>query len=182
MRLSRISSRFCLPPPHGRPPGVHMSGVIRAALMAARAWPYEQDGAERSESSQLSMAVGLAWEDWYGPQIPGVVYHPGALFFEGVWFSPDALDLDNLVLHEIKTTTKHEATPRSVLHWDLQLRGYLWALGEGEWRRAVLHVLHVGQPPLPELRIWEVEYEYEELRDTWKTVLSPFIDRAIPET
>jgi len=174
MRAERIDYEFRLPDRDpGRPRGVHLSGVIRAALQACHMDPY---GDTPDAASQLRMAVGLAWEDWYGPRIPNAIYHPGTLFSNRVYFSPDAIDLDNRILHEIKTTTSAVKPPTENLYWNLQLQGYLWCLGEGEWTRARMHVLHIGRQY--QLAIWDVEYSPEELKQTWKNILEPYIDLA----
>lgn len=170
-----------VPRDESRPRGLHLSALVRAALQEAGLDPGEWP----EEKRLLAMQIGLAWEDWYGPRIPNAVYHPGSLLHEDVWFSPDALDLDRRILHEIKTTSrsprKPSKSPFRYLPWNLQVQGYLWCLGEGEWTKAQIHVLHVGQPPAPELEVWEAEFEPFELRRTWKNVLEPMKAKAEKE-
>lgn len=161
-----------------RPRGLHLSALVRAAMREAGLSPVEWP----EEKRLLAMQIGLAWEDWYGPKIEGAIYHPGSLLHDDVWFSPDALDLENRILHEIKTTSRRPRNPSESpfrnLYWNLQVQGYLWCLGEGEWMRARIHVLYVGQPPAPELEVWEAEFEPFELCRTWKNILEPMKAKA----
>lgn len=133
-----------------RTPGVHVSGLIRK--MAAqygilkKKWipdpedihlvEVEGDGAKwwdtLDEDSKTRMAVGMAWEQWYLPQLPHVVYQPGEMCVEGVYMTIDGKSLEDndrdvivverglyaprrhsrprhryaLAVHEIKTTSK----------------------------------------------------------------------------
>lgn len=164
-----------------RPSGLHLSALVRAALKEAGldnnygTWPEER--------RLLAMQIGLAWEDWYGPRLDGVIYHPGSMLCDDVWFSPDAIDMDHLILHEFKTTSRmpRGQSPFRQLSWNLQVQGYLWCMsqmGLGEWTVAQLHVLYVGQPPAPVLEVWQAEYEAFEIRRTWKNVLEPMKPKA----
>jgi hypothetical protein len=167
----------------GRPAGIHLSSLVHAAIERAGAG-YRNSGGPPDERLRLAMQIGLAWEDWYGPRIEGAIYHPGSLLYEDVWYSPDALDMDRLILHEIKTTsrTPRGQDPFQTLRWNLQVQGYLWCLGQGEWTRAQIHVLYLGQPPAPVLEVWEREYGVEELKRTWYQVLEPMKEFVEAET
>lgn len=161
-----------------RPRGLHLSALVRAAMreagIQAPEWP--------DDKRTLAMQIGRAWEDWYGPRIDGAIYHPGSLLYGDVWFSPDAIDFDQCIIHEIKTTSrtprKPSQSPFRRLDWSLQVQGYLWCIGEGEWTRARIHLLYVGQPPAPELEVWEAEFDPCELRRTWKMILEPMKAKA----
>src|SRR5258706_11163381 len=99
-----------------RSPGVHVSGLIRAMAVdygiLDRKWVPEdfdllditEDGTDAGEwwngldeDSKVRMAIGMAWEQWYLPQIPGVIHQPGELYLNGVYLTLDGEGRDLLL-------------------------------------------------------------------------------------
>lgn len=123
-----------IPFPQGGPPrsgGVHLSGLLKSMAIeygfldkqyaddlklvevagSGEAWWNALD-----DDSKLRMSVGLAWEGWYLPQVPGVIHQPGEMEIDGVYMTCDGQSLDvimierrrrhTLAIHEVKTTSK----------------------------------------------------------------------------
>jgi len=176
MRCSFLGYADLKLPAGNRSSGVHLSGVIRAMMAdMGRKWASEE---EPGHDGLCRMALGLAWEEWYGPLAFGGDYHPGEFEFDGILFTPDAVDWERRIVYEIKTTSKRSTSPEASLHWLLQVKGELWAIGRGEWRRAGFHVLQLSPPQ--RIDIWGLEFDPDDLDRTWRMILS-YKDKAKPE-
>lgn len=119
----------------------------------------------------LKIALGLAWEDWYMPQVESrpksdreryeLEYHPGELWLDGVSGSPDALEgvyvaegpygefiYQRTIVHECKLTWDHGSTPiESKWLWLSQCRSYCHMINQtkpGSALESHLHVLNVN--------------------------------------
>lgn len=206
MKIIETQVRLFLPPPRTpRTPGIHVSGVIRAIAIEAGILPQEWtddlslcDVREiKDEVALLRISIGLAWEEWYIPQILGpeleVVDHPGEYCVDGIYCSPDGESLscvftDNkyrLTMHEVKATYKSTNTVGDVRGewlWLTQIKAYCKARGT---RFAMLHVLFLcGDykfPITPQLKHWAIEFEQEEIDDNMQ-FLADYRDEKINGT
>lgn len=119
-----------LPPPRTvRSEGVHVSAIIRCIALETGILAYgiaeELDLLELKGTNEarfadpvvaLRICIGLAWEEWYIPQLPEVVDHPGEMCVAGIYMTHDgealsAVVMDNrkqhrIVVHEVKATYK----------------------------------------------------------------------------
>lgn len=198
-----------LPPSGGAPRtvGLHVSGIIRCIATETGflkpEWVEELSLVDASqvdwwngldESSQLRVALGLAWEQWYIPQLGNVVDHPGEMVLNGVYLTHDGESLDmvlsssgkwELAVHEVKATYKSIRTvaPRLVdgvgdadlssqFMWLSQTMAYAKARGA---RVVYLHVLFMcgdySFPIKPRRLVWRIDYTQEELDENWDTLL-----------
>lgn len=177
MRIFELGTADIRFPAAERSNGVHLSGIVRAVMLAmGKQWPEE-----KTHDSMCRMALGLAWEHYYAAHCADSRWHhqPGEFEFEGVYFNPDLVDWERRVVGEVKTTSKRPPLDvHTQTHWLLQLQGYLWAIGQGEWIDAELHVLHIQYPQ--QARVYGLRFEPEELANTWQ-MLMKYRDRAIPE-
>ncbi len=182
--------------PHVRTPGVHVSSLIRGLAIASGI--LKPDVAEElklvevasasdawwarlDEVSRLRVALGLAWEEWYIPQLPHVTDHPGEMCVDGIYMTHDGESLDVVltdrgeeyvpVVHEIKATYKSRNTVgdlRTQWMWQAQTKAYCRSLGT---RFCQLHVLFIcgdyTQPIKPRLVIYSIEYTQAELDENW---------------
>ena len=199
--------------PVGGPPrseGVHVSrlirGIARETGVLDAKWaddlslveiPGEQEAWWDSldEASRLRMSIGLAWEDWYVPQLEGVTYHPGEMFVDGVYMTHDGESLDTLVvegtstlclvLHEVKVTYKSLKTVgdlSSQWMWVAQCKSYCKGL---HCRLAYLHVLFLcgdyKYPISPQLRCWRLEFTQAEIDENWELMVSYLAHRRAME-
>lgn len=213
-----IASDILLPPPLSRVPrsaGLHQSEIIKAMAIdlgildqevvedlgiadAQAAW-----WASLSPESRLRIAMGLAWEEWYIPQIPEVIDHPGELVRDGVAMSPDGESLDVIItqmafkaipifepirrhvvrIHEVKATYKSVKTVGDLTSqwmWRSQIMGYCGARGT---RYAALHVLFVDGdytwPMRPSIRRWDIEFTQDEIDKDWELKMDYHKERMI---
>lgn len=188
------------PPPSRAPrsPGLHQSHIIQAiarevGILPKEDWLEELDLIDLSSErwwegldavARLRISLGLAWEEWYIPQIPEVVDHPGEMVVDGIYMTHDGESLDvvftpsrtlTLALHEVKLTYKSTRTVGNLLNqwmWIAQMMGYCRALGT---RIAHLHVLFVcgdyTWPMRPKLIRWDIEFTQAELDEGWELLM-----------
>lgn len=128
-------------------------------------------------SVQLKMSIGLAWEDWYVPQLETVAYHPGEMEVEGIYMTHDGESIDviwgdGLTLHEVKATYKSTKTVGNLdsqWMWIAQLKGYCKGL---RTLVAYIHVLFLcgdyKYPITPQLKCWRVEFTQAEIDENWE--------------
>lgn len=136
------------------------------------------------EHSKFRIAMGLAWEEWYIPQIPEVVDHPGEFELDGVFMTHDGEELcyvlseqrHQLRVHEVKFTYKSTKTvgldPATALQtqwmWVTQVKGYSYALGTN---LASIHVLFAcGDykfPIRPQGWRYDIEFNDYEMDSNW---------------
>lgn len=197
-----------------RSPGVHVSGLIRAMAidygLLDRKWVPEdfdlkditEDGTESEawwasldEDSQVRMAIGMAWEQWYLPRIPSITHQPGELYLNGIYLTLDGESKDILItersrrtleivaVHEVKTTSKSinttgdlsQPNPKNWL-WLTQCKAYCKARGT---RVLYLHILYIygdySYPMRPKLHVWRIEFTQQEIDDAWSLILDSLI-------
>ena len=192
-----------IPFPKGAAPrstGVHLSGLIRSMAVdygfLDKQWVEDLklievagDGerwwANLDEDSRIRMSIGLAWEGWYLPQVPGVTHQPGEMCVEGIYMTHDGESLDVIVrerrqrtvlaLHEVKTTSKSINTVGDINFfnaknwlWLTQTSCYCYGL---QTTVAYLHILYLygdyKRPYAPKLHIWKLEFTEEEIEKVW---------------
>lgn len=194
-----------------RTPGVHVSKIIKSlALQKGKLDPKWASGevglVEVGDSGQqfwdsldppskLRMSMGMAWEEWYIPQLGDVVKHPGELFLDNVYMTHDGESLDivshegteqyAVAVHEIKLTYKSTNTVgdlRREWMWITQTQCYCKAL---KTNIAYVHALFVcgdyARPIQPQLKCWRVQYDQSELDKTWEEIIGHMRMRLITE-
>lgn len=192
MKARLIDVELELPQPlFPRSEGVHVSGIIRC--IATEYGILKPETAEElsltdvrtitNKTAILRICMGLAWEEWYIPQIPNVVDHPGEMKVDGIYMTHDGESVDviitlpsaglQLICHEVKCTWKSINTvgnldTKASWMWLTQIKAYCKGLGT---RFACLHIYYVNgdyrRPLEPQLQVWEIEFEQEEIDETW---------------
>lgn len=201
-----------LPAPTGhqsaRSEGVHVSSIIRCIALEMgilkTEWIEELTLVETSQAdwwesldevSRLRIAVGLAWEQWYLPQLQtyeGIADHPGEICLEGIYMTPDGEDVvfvytesfngHVLRIHEVKFTYKSIKTvcgeqAEDGSYPDAMKSQWMW-VSQGQayckGRNTRFHVQHVffacGDytfPIRPKLLRIPLEYTQEEVDTNW---------------
>lgn len=172
-----------------RSKGVHLSGIIRSiagltGILKAE-WCDDLSLVDVREvtdqASVLRMCIGLAWEEWFIPQLPNVVDHPGEMELSGIYMTPDGESVDVIItsrgrlavhiIHEAKATYKSTRTVGDFSNqwmWLTQCKGYCKAAGT---RFATMYVLFIcgdyKYPLTPQLKVWQIEFTQEDLDQTW---------------
>jgi len=138
--------------------------------------------------------VGLAWESWYGPQVPEINFHGiGELSKRGIIGTPDGLKIKPatraLVIPEIKFTFKSSRDDREdpqerirkEYPWTAQIASYcaLATTGPVEVDNqnlvtdGELHVFWANgnyKGSGPQLRVYEIEFSREEIVANWRVI------------
>lgn len=176
-----------------RSPGLHVSRIISSIAMEPSVGILKQELIEDLSLTDvreitdpvaiLRMCVGLAFEEWFIPQLPDVIDHPGEMCYDGVFMSPDGEELSILVFDgrrayrhyiiETKATWKSINTVGELdglknWMWMAQLKSYCIAAGT---THAKLYVLFLcGDyvfPITPQLVEYTIEFEQVELEENW---------------
>lgn len=191
MHTQLIYTALPLPvPAMPRTPGMHVSTLIkhRAVRMGyLKNIPIEEfdlvDASQQEwwdgldETAQLRISIGLAWEDWYLPQLSGVIYHPGEMSVDGIFMTHDGESIDviagqsQIALHEVKATYKSINTVGDLTTqwmWLAQTKAYCKGL---DTLRAYLHILYLcGDykfPIAPRRQVWRITYSPLEIEASW---------------
>lgn len=199
MLVKEIPADVTLPDPvHARSDGVHVSGVIKCIAIETGVldakWTEDLSLVDASQedwwdsldsAARLRISIGLAWEEWYLRNLPGVVDHPGEMHVDGIYMTHDGESLDvlltprsksySLVLHEVKATYKSTKTVgllESQWMWLAQTKAYCKGL---RCLTAYLHVLFLcGNykfPITPVLKVFRIDYTQEEIDDNWELMV-----------
>jgi len=205
MRSSYVAVQL-LPPDGGMPrsKGIHVSSVIRnIAIENGILNPEYVESLDLIDASQeqwwtglpmraqILIAMGMAWDEWYLPNLGYVVPHPGEMELDGIYLTPDGESLDMIrverqnhhvvAIHETKLTSKSTKTVgdlSSQWMWLCQIKAYCKAAGT---RLAFLHVLFLcGDYKFPitpqigplkdQMTAWRLEFTQEELDENWDII------------
>lgn len=202
MRTTPLPVSLAPPTPTGAPrsEGVHVSSVIRNIAIENKIlkaeWVDDLSLIEVDQASwwgklnpanQIRMAMGLAWEQWYIPQLQDVADHPGEMEVDGIYMTHDGESLDTIVsthksnlwipaIHEVKLTyksMKKVGDLSSQWMWLAQTKAYCKGR---DTRIAYVHVNFVcgdySYPITPQLKCWRVEYTQAEIDDNWELITS----------
>lgn len=188
-----------------RTEGIHLSRVTRAIALESKILDAKyMDGLSLEEvsgqseewwngldmASQVRIAVGLAWDAWYLPNLGmEVVPHPGEMNVDGIFMTPDGESLDiirvgndlnhELAIHEVKATyksTKTVGNMSSQWMWLAQMKGYCKGAG---CRVGYMHPLHLcGDykfPITPQIgptkgkhTCFRIEFTADEIDENWE--------------
>ena len=190
-----------------RSEGIHLGKVIRAIALESKILDEKyMDGLELEEvtgqsaewwaaldqGSQIRIAIGLAWDEWYLPNLGmEVVPHPGEMSIEGIYMTPDGESLDvirvgrdlnhELAIHEVKATYKSTRTVgnmESQWMWLTQMKGYCKGAG---CRVGYMHPLHLcgdyKYPITPQIgpikgknTCFRIEFSQDEIDESWDLI------------
>jgi hypothetical protein len=203
VRVELVPVDLVLPPSiQPRSIGVHVSSLIRGIALETghldAKWAEDYSLTDVREItdpvSVLRISIGLAWEQWYIPQLKEVVDHPGEMCVEGIYMTHDGETLivvltfrgpsHQIAVVEVKATYKSVKTvaPRLVTGdptdpddletqwmWVSQCQAYCKGLGTTV---AFLHVLFLcgdySYPITPVLLCWRIEFTQEEIDTKWE--------------
>lgn len=189
-----------------RTPGIHVSTLLKEVCLNLGLWKREDEDeldvinarfrASRGEDIVrmypaviCRVAVGLAWERFYGLQQEINFHGIGELTRCGIIGTPDGLEFDDLgcIVHELKATWKSSRDDREdpqerlmrEYYWTAQVASYaaLSTVGEIEVSnpnlvtRGMLHVLYLMgnyRGSGPQLKVYSLTYRPEEIVANWR--------------
>jgi hypothetical protein len=210
MRVTPRPVELFLPPsPVARSKGVHQSAIIRSIAMEMGILKW--DGVDEPTMADVRhitdpvaiqrICIGLAWEEWYIPQIlsrEGIKKHPGEMCVDNIYMTPDGVGPGGVIItpeaiqnkrypivpciiHEVKATYKSINTVGDLCSqwlWLSQVKGYCKGAGT---RLARLHVMFLcgdyKMPIQPVTKAWDLEFTQKEIDDNW-SLLKDYRDYA----
>lgn len=142
--------------------------------------------------SRIRMSIGLAWEQWYIPQLDGVLDHPGEMCVDGIFMTHDGESLDMVLhqgryiyipaVHEVKATYKsintiwhpqHGLETAGAWMWITQLKAYCKGL---DTNIGYIHGLFLcgdyARPIQPQLRVWRIAFTQAEIDTRWDEIVA----------
>jgi hypothetical protein len=149
--------------------GVHVSAIIDylSRMMGRR------DNDFTRQDLDAFAVVGRMFERILAEVVfrPPRYIRPGEIFHDDIIGSPDALDLDDLAVVEIKATwksSKHDIKTFREYWW--QIMAYCQMTGLTKARLYVFYVCGDWAPPKPiwPPRAWEATFTQSELNENWK--------------
>jgi hypothetical protein len=157
-----------------RSPGLHLSAIYRD--MASTINPREPLG---EQDLAFYGAGGFLWERiWSEAHRDAVlsesIIRPGEFFRDGIAGSPDAIDLDNGLVVELKcrwmSSNKFNQLEKYFYFELLQIKCYLAMVGLTEAEFTVFFVCGDWRPPIPCVRSARLSFTDREIQEAWMQV------------
>lgn len=157
----------------GRSEGMHVSHIINDLCVQMKYHSPREEG-EFPDHVKVRMSLGNALETAiirrYTEDEPGRWVQPGEMSCDGIFGTPDLLDVDEFVVHELKLTwMKWNGDIHSKKYWKywVQLKSYCWMM---ETLRGDLQVGFVNgdySDMSPEFFHWRGTFTKQELQNNW---------------
>lgn len=161
-------------PMQDRSPGMHVSTVITD--LCVRLGYFSGDGLP---VNQLWMELGQALEwaicDRLDREFPGRYLQPGELELDGLFGTPDLINLDDWANEEIKMawmSSKNKPDEQKMWRYWVQVKAYCKMMGTNIGRLRVCFVNGDYSAPGPAYRFWEQEFTDEELDENWAMLIT----------
>lgn len=160
-------------PMTGRSPGVHISNIIHHLCVKLKHYV-------PSDAPNLAQwELGNAWEwaviERYCRHDPSRYHRLGELEFDGLFGTPDMVDLVDDAVHEFKCTwmsVKWQPGSKKFWKYERQAMSYCHMLG---WTKARLEVMFVAgnyikadAERFAKYRKWEYNFTKDELKRNWQ--------------
>ena len=145
---------------HVKREGLHLSSLIGCLT---KSFFNEVNYTRPTNEETMLFALGYGLQDVLTPeQAVAPLYE-----LEDITYSPDyQIKLSNDITAEIKTTRAGSDKDLSE-SWIKYMKGGCYILGIKEYHLAVLYMMGNWKPPMPELRVYKLTFETEELEDNW---------------
>ena len=159
-------------------PGAHVSAIIRSICIRMKHFEDSEDG-----PSQTRLELGCAFEDAVVDGLkrrhvahdPDRYCSPGQLELDGLFGTPDLLDVTDWAIVEIKLTwlsSRHD--PESIKFWKywVQIKAYCKMVHTLVGRLHVGHINGNYRGGDPEYNVWEWRFTQQELDENWAMLLT----------
>jgi hypothetical protein len=162
-------------PMTGRSPGIHVSDVIHDLCVSLGHYePGDFDGPAMTRM-QLGCALEHAIVHRFALDSPDRYVQPGELELDGLYGTPDLLDLEDGADTEIKLTwmsSRHDPDSEKLWRYWVQIKAYCRMLELTLGRLHVCHVMGDYKGSGPVYRVWEREFTHQELLENWAMLRS----------
>ncbi len=158
---------------HVRSKGLHLSTILESMEMDLGV---KRDG--KWEKNAL-FVLGFLWERVLKFVFLKAQYEAGELISvgeleqDGIYLTPDVMDIENWVHHENKFTFKSMRNdPHEYYRYWWQIKAGCYALKTNRARLQVLFIMGDYRGSGPRWKCWEAEFTDRELRENWQSILS----------
>lgn len=158
-----------------RSPGIHVSDVIRDLCLQLGHFKVKDGNVLDPAWAELGSALEYAIVQRFDLEYPGRYVQPGELERDGLYGTPDLVNVDDWSIEEIKLawmSSNHAPDSDKFWRYWVQVKAYCWMI-ESEIGR--LHVCHVNgdyRSPGPVYRAWEQRFTEAELAENWAMLLT----------
>lgn len=168
-------------PMMGRSPGMHVSDIIYniAVRLGYLKGPADDSGDDEAFVPNAHMGLGSALEHAiihrFALDEPGRYLQIGELERDGLFGTPDLVDLEDWILIEIKLTwmsSRHDPDSQKFWRYWVQVMAYCIMLETNVARLHVCHVMGDYKGSGPIYRIWERRFSNQELAENWRMLVS----------
>ena len=162
-----------------RTPGLHLSDILQDLYIRLNK---PKRRGEEEAGPELLWTLGLGWEhllSWAWsqafPEIPHQVIHPGEFQKDGIWMTPDRVDVGVPCVIEMKCTFKSFAKNPidDMWYYIVQGKAYCHALELDRCRYYVMFIKDLlggyGHGMIPP-KVWDVEFTKGELERNWEMI------------
>jgi hypothetical protein len=176
--------RLVIAPDTGRSPGpAHVSNIIRdienTVLKPGQRRKYDDLSPEEKRRMGAYVSVGWAWEEAIrgallasgaGPLSSERFISPGECVLDGIYGTPDWLDVDDYCVEEFKATWRSSRRPLDpdFWHWLVQIKAYCKMLGCTWARLRVFYVNGDYRDSGPQIKHFRLEWSKLEIDQNWE--------------
>ena len=162
----------------GRSSGLHLGQCIQAYGVQAGLLKVTTN----DSGKWLQFEKGFLWEEFFSAvwgermasRSDNLLMSQVEMERDGIFMTPDAVDFDDQILWEFKSTTKSMAKfDQLEVHfalWLMQIKGYLYGLGMNRCNLIVLFLCGDYKPPFPHIKAKQLEFTDRELVENWAIV------------
>jgi hypothetical protein len=180
MIITQFDLPFSLFPKRGhtyldpeRTSGLHLTDIIRSIMIDAGMLK-TVSGSEWGEDS-LNMAgeVGFMWEEILSSALKNrLPDRIGEILLNGVYMSPDGLDVQDWCLWEYKAVWHSvRRSPADNWKWMSQVKGYCKGLGCQDVKMAILYINGDWKGGGPQYKGYAIHFEEIEIEENWEMIV-----------
>jgi hypothetical protein len=164
--------------------GLHVSSIIRdlsnRVIHKGQRQPFASLSPEAQERAGTYQSLGFAWERVLERSLSdafatGRCVRPGEQVLDGIYLTPDPVDLLDGVLEEWKCTWKSSRKAADLegnfREWFWQIKSYLKVLGFTVCRLRVFFVNGDYKDSGPQVKCFELTFTQRELDENWHMLL-----------
>lgn len=156
-------------PMEGRSSGMHVSTIIKD--LCIRLGHFKDDGSDLDSSYlQLGKAFEYALILMLEEDNPGKYVQPGEQEKDGIYGTPDILDVEEWVIDEVKVawmSSRHEPDSDKFWRYWTQIKAYCYMVGTTVGRLRICHVVGDWKGSGAKYREWRHEFSEQELMENW---------------
>lgn len=186
MKVTELDETFSLNVDSGpRSPGLHVSDIIKDICVEIFPKRFSRDDADMPWEK---FELGFTWEAILAQTLAArfregrsdIVVHPGEIYADGIYMTPDAVDFKTYTLEEYKCSwarSTREITDDLFWHWIVQAKAYCYGMQQCglPFTKSILRVLFINgdyrEHRNAVVRVWELEFTQLEIKENWEMLV-----------